>query len=163
MKVQTSRFKEAAVGYLFLTPNLLGFVIFTAFPVIGSLLISFSDWNLINNPSVVGMSNYQHLLHDPVYWQSMVNTIVYSFVSVLFNIIAALALAMLLNKSLSGTNLFRAAYFFPAVYSSVAIALIWQWLFDYQMGLLNHILAFFKLAPFPWLISPGSPVPLWGF
>ncbi len=159
MKTPTTRWKEAVVGYLFLTPNIFGFVIFTVFPVIGSLLISFSDWNLINRPSGVGFANYRQLFHDSVYWHTMSNTVYYSFFSVLINIILALALAMLLNKKIRGINLFRAAYFLPVIYSSVAVALIWQWLFDYQMGLFNQILHRFNLGPFPWINSPEWALP----
>lgn len=154
MKAYYARFKEAVVGYLFLTPNIFGFIIFTVFPVIGSLLISFSDWNLINQPSPNGLANYQELLTDSIYWQSMTNTAIYSFVSVFLNIFLALFLAMLLNNKIRYIGIFRSAYFLPVVYSSVAIALIWQWLFDYQMGLLNQILHWFKLSPVPWINSP---------
>ena len=159
MKRQSTRFREAVVGYLFLTPNFLGFVIFTIFPVIGSLLISFSDWNLITSPAAVGLTNYANLFHDQVFMQSLTNTVIYSFVSVMLNIILALFLAILLNKKIHGLSFFRAAYFLPVVYSSVAVALIWQWLFDYQMGLLNHFLSWFQLGPFPWINSPQWALP----
>jgi multiple sugar transport system permease protein len=154
MKTQSAGVKEALAGYLFLTPNILGFIVFTIFPVIGSLLISFADWNLITTPSTVGLANYRNLLHDQVYWHSLANTAVYSFVSVVLNIVLALLFAILLNRKIRGINLFRAAFFLPVVYSSVAIALIWQWLFDYQMGLLNYILSWIKLGPYPWINSP---------
>jgi multiple sugar transport system permease protein len=159
MNTTASRWKEAVAGYLFLTPNILGFIVFTVFPVIGSLLISFSDWNLISVPSGVGLANYEQLFQDAVYWHALRNTIYYSCCSVLLNIIIALFLAMLLNKKIRGLHLFRAAYFLPVVFSSVAIALIWQWLFDFEMGLFNQILHYFHLRPFPWINSPQWALP----
>jgi multiple sugar transport system permease protein len=151
--------RDAVVGYLFLTPNFLGFIIFTAFPVIGSLLISFSSWNLITPSTAVGLANYRNLALDQVYWQSLLNTVIYSLASVCLNIFLALFLAALLNRKSRGINLARSAFFLPVIYSSVAIALIWQWLFDYQMGLFNHLLSWIHLGPFPWINSPQWALP----
>lgn len=154
MKVRTAQFRETVAGYLFLMPNLVGFIIFTVFPVVGSLLLSFSDWNLLTAPTVVGIANYQKLANDPVLLQSLGNTAFFSFVSVPLNIGLALCLAILLNKKLHGIGFFKAAYFLPTVYSTVAVALIWQWIYDSRTGLLNFVLSWFHLGPYPWLTSP---------
>ena len=159
MKTQTATFKEAVTGFLFLTPNMVGFIIFTVFPVIGSLLLSFADWNLINPPHWVGTQNYQNLAGDFIYWKSLINTAIFSVFSVSLSIALALLLAILLNQKIRGVNMFRTAYFLPVIYSTVAVALIWQWLFDYQMGLLNHVLGLLKLGPFPWINSPDWALP----
>ncbi len=154
MKMQSARLQEAAAGYLFLAPNIVGFLVFMIFPVIGSLLLSFADWNLITSPEGVGVANYQELIKDQVYWQSLSNTVLYSFASVLLNIVLSLLLASLLYRKIHCLNLFKTIFFLPVVFSSVAIALIWVWLFDFQMGLLNYILSWVKLGPYPWLNSP---------
>lgn len=159
MKTKLNTMRETVAGYLFLMPNLIGFIIFTVFPVIGSLLLSFADWNLITAPKVVGFQNYHDLIGDQVYWRSLINTGIYSVASVSANIFFALLLAVLLNHKIRGIKFFRTAFFLPVVCSSVAMALIWQWLFDYQMGLLNHILSWFKLGPYPWINSPQWALP----
>jgi multiple sugar transport system permease protein len=153
-KTANAATKEAIAGYLFLTPNLVGFVIFTVFPVIASLLLSFSNWNLINPPTPAGIDNYRSLFQDSTYLLSLVNTAYYSFFNVFVNIFLALLLALMLNEKIKGTNFYRAAYFTPVVFSTVAVALIWQWLLDTQMGLLNHVLGWFKLGPYSWLTTP---------
>lgn len=154
MKAKPVSFKETIAGYIFLTPNLIGFLIFTVFPVIASLLISFQDWNLINQPTFSGIDNYRSVFQDPVYLQSLINTAFFSFFSVFFNIFGALFLATLLNRKIRGSQLFQTAFFAPVVYSTVAVALIWQWLYDYQMGFLNYLLGWFHMGPYPWIISP---------
>jgi multiple sugar transport system permease protein len=158
-KVRTASMREAIMGYLFLTPNLVGFLIFTVLPVIGSLLISFSDWNLINPPTPVGIENYCNLFQDHTYLRALLNTVYYSFGSVILDIGIALFLAILLNTKIRGLSFFRTAYFTPVVLSTVAVALIWQWMLDSEMGLLNHILSWIKLGPYPWLISPVFAMP----
>ncbi len=159
MKGKSASWKETIAGYLFLTPNLIGFVIFTAFPVLGSLLLSFTNWNLITSPTMAGIENYRGLFQDHSYLQSLTNTAYFSFVSVFLNIALALLFATLLNSKIRGGEFFRTVYFLPVIYSTVAVALIWQWLFDYQMGVLNHILAWVKLGPYPWLLSPQWAMP----
>jgi multiple sugar transport system permease protein len=146
--------KETIAGYLFLAPNLFGFTIFMVFPVIASLLLSFSNWNLITPPTAAGIDNYRALFLDATYLQSLVNTAFYSLFNVFVTIIVALLLALLLNKEIKGANFYRAAYFTPVVFSTVAVSLIWLWLLDGQMGLLNHVLGWFKLGPCSWLNSP---------
>jgi multiple sugar transport system permease protein len=158
-KARTASMREAIMGYLFLTPNLVGFLIFTVLPVIGSLLISFSNWNLINPPTPAGIDNYCNLLQDHTYLQALLNTVYYSFGSVILDIGIALFLAILLNTKIRGLSFFRTAYFTPVVLSTVAVALIWQWMLDSEMGLLNHILSWIKLGPYPWLISPVFAMP----
>ena len=135
--MRTAKTREAVAGYLFLMPNFLGFIVFLVFPVIGSFLLSFSNWNLITSPSAVGFGNYRELVYDPLYWQAFWNTAHFSFASVFFSIAIALFLAVLLNEKLHGVSFFRTALFFPTAYSTVAVALIWQWIFDYRMGLIN--------------------------
>lgn len=154
MKVKTAKYREAVAGYLFLMPNFMGFLIFTIFPVIGSLLLSFSDWNMITSPVIVGFENYQTLGKDPLLLQSLSNTAFFSFLSVPLSIMLALFLAVIINKKIRGINFFKAAYFLPTIYSTVAVALIWQWIYDYQAGLLNHIIGWIHLGPYPWLVSP---------
>lgn len=156
MKVKS---KEALSGYFFLTPNLIGFLVFLIFPVVASLLLSFSNWNLINSPTFAGLNNYQEVFRDSVFLRALMNTAYFSFGSVCANIILALFFASLLNQKIRGSKFFQAAFFVPVVYSTVAVALIWQWLFDYQLGYLNHVMSGFKLGPYPWIMSHQWAMP----
>lgn len=159
MKSKSPAAQETIAGYLFLTPNLIGFLLFFVFPVIASLWVSFNDWNLLTPPTFIGAQNYQHLLTDNVFWQTLWNTIYFSLCSVPLSIGLSLVLAIFLNQKIRGINFFRAAFFLPTICSVVSIALIWQWLFDYQTGLINHVLGFMKLGPFPWINSPYWAMP----
>ncbi|NLG84570.1 MAG: sugar ABC transporter permease [Firmicutes bacterium] len=159
MRSTKRKIREAMAGYIFLMPNFVGFIIFLVFPVIGSFLLSFANWNLITSPSAAGIGNYRELVYDQLYRQALWNTAYFSLVSVFFSIAIALFIAVLLNEKLRGVTFFRTALFFPTVYSTVAVALIWQWIFDYRMGLMNHLCSLLKLGPYPWLISPAWAMP----
>lgn len=146
--------KEAVAGYLFLAPNFLGFLVFMLFPIIASLILSFLDYSLLRSYSYswVGLQNYQDLSKDIFFWQSLKNTTQYTILGVPFKIILALFLAVLLNQKIRGVGFFQAIYFLPVVCSMVAMALVWEWLFE-PKGLINYILSYFGLGPFPWLTS----------
>jgi len=153
------RAREAAAGYLFLTPNLLGFLIFSAFPVVASLLLSFADWDLITAPQAAGVSNYTRLVDDPVFWKSLYNTLYYTVGSVPLTIGLGLLLALALNGKTRGLYGYRAAFFLPVVASSVSVALIWQWLLDRDIGLVNYVLSLVGIEPIPWLTSTRWAMP----
>lgn len=153
------RAREAAAGYLFLTPNLLGFLIFSAFPVVASLLLSFADWDLITAPQAAGVSNYTRLVDDPVFWKSLYNTLYYTVGSVPLTIGLGLLLALALNGKTRGLYGYRAAFFLPVVASSVSVALIWQWLLDRDIGLINYVLSLVGIEPIPWLTSTRWAMP----
>lgn len=153
------RAREAAAGYLFLTPNLLGFLIFSAFPVVASLLLSFADWDLITAPQAAGVSNYTRLVDDPVFWKSLYNTLYYTVGSVPLTIGLGLLLALALNSKTRGLYGYRAAFFLPVVASSVSVALIWQWLLDRDIGLINYVLSLVGIEPIPWLTSTRWAMP----
>ncbi len=142
-----------------MTPNLLGFLIFSAFPVVASLLLSFAEWDLITPPEMTGLDNYARLADDPVFWKSLYNTVYYSIGSVPLTILAGLMLALALNGKTRGLYAFRTAFFLPVVASSVSVALIWQWLLDRDIGLVNYALSLVGLEPVPWLTSTRWAMP----
>jgi len=151
--------KETIAGYLFLAPNMVGFLVFMVFPLVGSLLLSFSHWNLIQSPTFAGLDNYRQLFENPLFWQSLKNTAYFAFVGVPLQIILGLFLAVLLYSNIKGLEFFRTVYFLPVVSSTVAVSLMWQWLFDSHTGLLNHVLGWFGINPVPWLVSPKWAMP----
>ncbi len=147
-------------AYGFLLPNLIGFLIFTFLPVLAALLISFSHWDLLRPPEWAGVANYQRLVGDPTFHRVLRNTFVYVLGTVPAQMVLALLVAMALNQRIPGRLVFRAAYFMPVVASTVAVALVWRWIFHADFGLLNS--ALFMLGvddPPAWLQSTRWALP----
>lgn len=128
-------------------------------PLVGSLILSFSQWNLIQSPVLIGFDNYRQLAQNPVFWQTLKNTAYFTFAGVPLQIALGLFLAVLLNNNTRGIEFFRTAYFLPVVSSTVAVSLIWQWLFDSHTGLINYLLGLVGIDPVPWLVSPRWAMP----
>lgn len=135
------RAREALAGYLFLLPNLVGFLIFTALAVVASAAISLTDWDLLSSPKFVGLDNYVKLLTaDPLFRKVLLNTFYFTFVSVPLTVVISLGLALALNQGIRGLALYRAAYFMPVITAMVVVALIWRWLYNPDFGVLNYLL-----------------------
>lgn len=160
MKISIRRRAENRAAFLFLLPNILGFTLFSLIPTFASFGISFLDWGLLDSPSFAGLANYAELLKDSVFWLTLKNTALYSFVKVPLNLILSLLLAILLNKQLHGRNFFRSIAFLPSVCSSVAVALIWSPLLESSSsGLVNNFLSFFGVDVIPFLVSTEWAMP----
>ena len=135
------RTREAIAGYLFLLPNLVGFLIFTALAVVASAAISLTDWDLLSSPKFVGLDNYRELLtDDPLFRKVLLNTFYFTFVSVPLTIVISLGLALALNQGIRGLAIYRAAYFMPVITAMVVVALIWRWFYNPDFGVLNYLL-----------------------
>jgi multiple sugar transport system permease protein len=133
--------RETIAGYLFLLPNLLGFLIFTALAVVASAAISLTSWDLLSSPEFVGVQNYVDLLtDDPLFRTVLWNTFYFTVVSVPASTIIALALALTFNTGLRTIPLFRTAYFLPVITATVVVALIWRWFYNPDFGILNYAL-----------------------
>jgi multiple sugar transport system permease protein len=147
-------------AYGFLLPNLLGFLVFTFFPVLAALLISFSHWDLLRPPEWAGLANYQRLAEDTTFHRVLRNTFVYVLGTVPAQMVLALLVAMALNQRIPGRLFFRAAYFMPVVASTVAVALVWRWIFHADFGLLNSALYMIGVDDPPsWLQSTRWALP----
>jgi ABC-type sugar transport system permease subunit/ABC-type glycerol-3-phosphate transport system substrate-binding protein len=132
--------REARAAFAFLSPWLFGLVFLTAGPMILSLIMSFSDWDIIRPARWRGLGNYNEALHvDPVFWKSITVTLIYVLVSVPLGIMFSLALALLLNTKVRGIAIWRTCFYIPALASPVATSLIWQKLFQPEGGLINGI------------------------
>jgi multiple sugar transport system permease protein len=153
------RAKEAArdnkAGYLFLLPWLIGLVLIVAGPLIASLYLSFTNYNLIQSPQWVGLENYIRMLGDPRLHQSLKVTFIYVIVGVPLQLIVALAIAMLLNEGMKGLPFYRSIFYLPSMLgASVAIALIWRQMFESD-GLVNQVLRLFGIpATTSWIADP---------
>ena len=149
--------REHIEGYLFISPWILGMVLFALGPILASFGLAFTRWNLFTEPEYVGWANFQKLAHDPLFYKSVFNTIYYTVFAVPLGLVLALGLAMLVNHRLRGVNFFRTAFFLPNVVAGIAMLLLWKWLFDPNFGLINLFLDWTGLmAVFEW-IGIGRP------
>jgi len=147
------RKQEERWAYLFLLPQFLGLVCFVLGPVLASLFLSFSEWNLVAPPQWIGLENYRVSLQTAVFWQTWRNTIYYVVASVSGSVFLSLALALALNEKLRGVTLYRGIYFLPVVTSAVAVSIVWRWLYNPEFGLFNALLTAVGLPTLPWLNS----------
>ncbi len=161
--------REALIFYLCIMPWIVGFIVFTAGPMLASIVISMTDWNIISPPEFVGLRNFVKLFtDDPVFIKSLWVTTYYTFGAVPLGLVVGLLIALLMNARLPGITIFRTIYYLPAVVSGVAVALLWQWVFNPQMGVINGILWLFRIRGPDWIYSEEWVIPsfilmsLWG-
>ncbi len=140
MKPMKNSTKEALAGYGFLTPNLLGFLIFTSIPVVASMVLSFVDWDLLSEPRFVGFDNFIALFKDPFFWQYSWNTI-YLMLAIPLSMAGSLILAIGMNQKLKGIIFFRTVYFLPTLCAGVAIYMLWRLIYNPEFGVLNSFIA----------------------
>lgn len=126
--------------YLFIAPMLLGLLVFRIGPIIASVFISFTEWNIISDPVWVGPRNYAELFTDDTFWRVFSNTIYFVLFYVPFSMALGLVMALLVNQKLKGIAFFRGLYFMPYITSMVAVAIAWNWIFSRRYGLLNWVL-----------------------
>ena len=139
-------------GLAFLSPWLIGFLVFTVVPVCLSLYYSFCDYSLLQPPLFKGLANYRMLRHDPVFRKVLGNTVVYGLLALPLGMLAALGVAMLLNSKIRGVSIYRTIVFLPSLVPAVASAMLWLWLFNSKLGLINTTLNALGVANPPgWL------------
>ena len=151
---------ETVLAWAMVSPWLIGFFLLTAFPMATSLVLSFMDWDLLSPPQWAGLANYEKLFFiDPLALHSLKITVIFSLVSIPLNIVFGLAIAMLLNTNIRGLSVFRTIYYLPAILSGVAVAILWQWIFSTEFGLLNTALRLFGIEGPAWLGSKIWVIP----
>ena len=151
MKMTRSEIRENIKGYAFISPYLIGFCVFTAFPLAFSAFSSFTYYNITAIQKWYGLSNFTKLFTDDLFWKSLGNTMYYVVFSVPSVIILAMLLALLMNQRVKFMGFFRTIYYLPSVLSGVAVYLLWQWIFDPSNGLLNNGLALLGIDGPAWL------------
>ena len=151
MKMNT---RNTLIGLSFILPNFLGFLCFILVPVIFSFLLSFAQWDGFNEIKFAGLSNFVEVFKNRVFLPSLQHTIVYTVFTVFFSMVAALGLALLLNRKMKGINFFRSAVFFPYVASIVAVGAVWNAMFMKDAGPVNEFLRFIGVTNPPgWFAS----------
>jgi multiple sugar transport system permease protein len=139
---------------LFISPWIVGFLVFTAYPVIYTGYLSLTDYDVINNPSFVGTANFERLLDDPKVTLALKNTFVFAALSVPAQLLVSLALALLLNWAGRATGFFRTAFFLPKMTPPVAVGVLLLLLFNGQSGLINEALGLFGINGPAWTTDP---------
>ena len=153
--------REALIFYICVAPWLLGFIFFTAGPMIASLILSFTDWDILTSPTFIGLENYiRALSSDPNVGQALKVTLKFSIFSVPLRLLVALFLAMLLNHATRGVSFFRTAFYLPSIVSSVAAAVLFTWIFNPAYGPINGLLRLFGIQGPTWFQDPHYA--LWG-
>lgn len=146
--------------YLFILPNLLGVLVFLAYPIIYSFYVSLTRWDFVSPPRFIGFGNYIRLFtQDRLFWVSMKVTVTYVLMFVPTVLVAALVLAMAMNQKLSGILFVRTAIFVPVVTSMVAVAIVWVWLLSKDFGLINMALRAVGLPGVGWLTNTKTALP----
>ena len=154
-------------GYLFISPWIIGFVVFTAGALLGSFSISLTKWNIVSPAEFIGLQNYQTMVEDRFFWQSIKVTLYY-LLNVPLNLVLGLLLALLLNQKVKGLSVFRTIFFLPSVTSGVAVSLLWMWIFNPRFGIINVLLKKIGIIGPLWLGSEAWAIPaliimsIWG-
>jgi multiple sugar transport system permease protein len=152
--------QEERAAYLFLLPWLLGFLLLLLIPILASIYISFTKWNLLNPPVWVGLENYKDMFTDPDFYNSMKVTLEYIVLSVPIYTVAALTLSVLLNQKLKGIYVFRSVMFMPSVIAGTAVAVMFAMLLNPDAGVINEVLRAIGIANPPrWLASTQWAIP----
>jgi len=153
--------RRALCGYVFLTPWLIGLIVFVAGPMISCLYLSFTEYDVLSPAKWVGVEHYQHALtSDKLFWPSLGRTFYYAGVSVPLALIGSLLIAILLNQKLAGLNIFRTMFYLPSLTPAVAKGLLWIWLLNPVIGPVNYFLSKIGWPPdFPWLTDPKTVIP----
>lgn len=164
------RQRDQLNGLLFASPWLIGLAVFTAYPIVASLYYSFCSYDAIRPPRWVGIENYRVLFtNDDLFWKSLNNTLYMVVVGLPIGLLAALAIALLLNQKLKGMAFYRTVFYLPSITPIVATSILWLWLLNPEMGLVNMGLNHLGIANPPgWLVDPAWAKPalilmgLWG-
>jgi multiple sugar transport system permease protein len=152
--------QESVAFYLFASPWIIGFLVFTAGPMLSSLILSLTQYQIIRPPEFIGLANYKTMfLDDPLVWHSLRVTAFYAMGSVLLTVTVAFLIAMLMNQRIFGISVFRTIFYLPTSISGVPLAILWMWIFNPEFGILNVALRLFNVQGPDWIWSPVWVIP----
>lgn len=143
---------ETIAAWTFIMPSVLGSFIFIIIPIISSLLLSFSSWDLLSSPKFIGVQNYVNLFNSKQFWSIFRNTIVFAAATTILGTVFPLILANIINNKIKACDFFKTAYFLPFITPMIVVAMVWEWIFDPNIGLLNYILK----THLEWLYSQDT-------
>lgn len=148
--------KKSENGLFFILPAFIGTLIFIIIPIICSFSLSFTNWDLLNDIEFVGLQNYKEIFLEKEFLQILINTVVYALSTTFFAVIIPLIIASILNNKIKGSELFKTVYFLPFITPAIVIAIVWSWIFDPNIGLINTI---FK-TNLTWLFDTHLAMPV---
>lgn len=150
------RRKEITAAYLFIAPQIIGLILFVLVPLIFAVVLCFCSWDFMNTPEFVGGRNFWNVFvfDGDVFYKTLLNTAIFILGIVPLTMLFSLGLALLANQKLRGLSFYKSAFFMPMVTSTVAIAMVWYWLFAPDMGLINYLLGRLGIAGPGWLADP---------
>lgn len=146
---------ERFAGWLFILPAIIGTFIFIIIPVICSFGLSFAKWDLLNPIQFVGFDNYREIFSEQLFYKILINTVVFALTTSILGVIIPLILASILNTKIRGAEFYKTAYFLPFITPMIVIGVVWEWIFDPNIGFLNHILN----LHINWLYDPHFAMP----
>ena len=147
---------KSKCGLFFILPALIGTFIFIIIPIFCSFALSFTNWDLLNNITFVGLDNYKAILSEKEFVQILINTFVYAISTTFFAVIIPLIIASALNTKLRGSEFFKTIYFLPFITPAVVIAIVWAWIFDPNIGIANQIFR----THYIWLFDTRLAMPV---
>lgn len=156
------------VGLAFISPWIVGLLLLTVYPVVATIYYSFCDYHVLARPIWIGTLNYQDMITDHVFWQSLYNTLFYAAIAIPLGLLASFLIAVMLNQAFMARSVFRTIYFLPSMVPFVAVAMIWLWIFHGQFGLLNYALERIGIDGPNWLVDERYTKPaliimsIWG-
>jgi len=147
-------------GLLFISPWIVGFLVFNVYPIVSSFYFSLCDYSVLSPPVFIGAQNYMDLVRDGVFWKALYNTLFFAGFAVPLGLFISLSLAILLNFEIFGRGIFRVVFFLPSLVPMVALAVLWQWMLNGELGLINHVLSPF-LHAWNFLFKTSLNPPNW--
>lgn len=153
-KMLSRKHKDWLWGYLFIGPTILGLCVLNIWPIIQTALLSFSEYKGFSQFELQGLDNYERLIGDSQVWQSLGNTLIFTFLSVPIGIIISLIFASMMSTKLRGVGFYRVIYFLPMVAAPAAVAMVWKWMYNTEYGILNAIIRFFGGDGISWISDP---------
>jgi len=161
--------RQEITGWLLIAPWALGFIVFIAGPMLTSIYMAFTDWDLLTPAKWIGLANFRKMIFDDkTVAQALKVTTIYAFSSIPLQVVLGMIIALLLNQNIKAQSIFRTVFYLPSVVSGVAVALLWRWIFSPDFGLLNSFLALFGIQGPAWLADTRFALPaliimsLWG-
>lgn len=151
--------RNSAIGFLMVSPILIGILIFFVVPVIFSLYISFHEWDMLHEPSWIGLENYKTIFGGEMLGIIFKNTFVYCIIAIPGAIFFGLLLALAMNTNIRGVALYRSAFFMPNITTTVAVCIVWSWLYNKDYGLFNNMLTMVGLEPIGWITTQAWAMP----
>lgn len=147
---------QTSAAWIFVFPALLGMLIFIIIPIFFSFGLSFAKWDLLNPIQFVGLDNYKEIFTEPLFGKILLNTVVFALATSFFGVIIPLILAAIMNSKIRGADFFKTAYFLPFITPMIVIGIVWEWIFDPNIGLLNKVLQ----VHINWLYDPHWAMPV---